>query len=394
MRRRPHPETGAARRRALDTLFELLVVTVLLGTVLNALVSHLALVPDVNWAWWVWLVVFLAAIPALLYLGIRWDDRRQWDDTRIELLLPYVVFGGGGRVKLGRRRSYPVTNDALAAWNARHGGNGRPLRSGKGSLTQRIIGEHMHLVHHLLIALLARFGRRCDPGEAVHGWLRLLDLPLEHVAWDELPRLVRENAFSRAIGPARPDSLCLPEHARLGVFDKGPTMLRLRWEPARGWPLGALLRPLLPGGEVSVRWLGPLSEVARGDQRYDHLTARLGDAAADGEAHVVVTRLVVEVRTRWNVLRSVERFRDWAVNLADYLADRMDYETWRRYHLERMVADLDWKVGWIARDEEPGLAERLRRIDRRLARLEEHLWPDEPPEGGGEGAWLSGRDDG
>ena len=42
-----------------------------------------------------------------------------------------------------------------------------------------------------------------------------------------------------------------------------------------------------------------------------------------------------------------------------------------------------------SKGEEPGLAERLRRMDERLARLEEHLWPDEPPQGGGPGAWLS-----
>jgi hypothetical protein len=254
------------------------------------------------------------------------------------------------------------------------------------------MAEHMPLVHHLLIMLLVGFGKRCQPGEAVHGWQRLLDLPLGSIEWERMPRLAQRNPFSEALGHARPDSVCLPLGARLQVFDKGPVMLRLTWGPAHGWLRRLLpdLDPLLPGGEVRVRWLGPLSQASPYDRRYDHLTARLDDVWRDAEVHVIVTRLLVQVRTQWNLLPSVARFRDWAVNLADYLEDRMDYETWRQYYLERVIDDLDWKIGWITRGEEPGLAERLRRIDRRLARLEEHLWPDEPAEGGTDGAWLSG----
>jgi hypothetical protein len=395
MRRRPHPETGVARQRALDTLFELLVVTVLLGTLLNALVSHLGLVPEVGPLWWAWLVFFLVAIPTLLYLGIRWDDQRQWDDTRMGLLLPYVVSERSGRIALGRRRSYPVTNDALEAWNARYGDGAPTLESGGGSFAHRVMERHMELVHHLLMAHLARFGRRCDPDQAVHSWLRLLDLPLGHIGWERLPPLARGNPFSEAIGSARPERLCLPKGTRLEVFGEGPIMLRLTWGPAHRWTLRQLmgLGPFLPGGEVRVRWLAPLSEVSRHDRQYHHMTARLNDVGGDVATRVVVTRLLVEVRTQWNVLRSVERFRDWAINLADYLASRMDYETWRRYYLERTVDDLDWKVGWISKGREPGLAERMRRMDRRLARLEEHLWPDEPPSGGSDRTWLSGRGD-
>jgi hypothetical protein len=329
-------------------------------------------------------------------LGIRWDDRRRRDDTRIELLLPYVVLGRSGKVRLGRRRSYPATSDALEAWEARYGDGPPALAAGGGSFAHRVMAEHMGLVHHLLMMLLIRFGRRCRPGDAVHGWLQLLDLPIGTIPWDQLPPLAQQNPFSQALGTARPESVCLPSDVRMEVFDEGPTMLRLSWGSAHGWLAHALpeLGPLLPGGEVRVRWLGPLSEARPYDRRYDHLTARLDDGGDDAEAHVVVTRLLVEVRAQWNVLPSVARFRDWAINLADYLASRMDYDTWRQYYLERVIDDLDWKIGRTTKGEEPGLAERMRRIDRRLARLEAHLWPEESPEGGSDGAWLSGHGEG
>ena len=85
-------------------------------------------------------------------------------------------------------------------------------------------------------------------------------------------------------------------------------------------------------------------------------------------------------------------FRDWAVNLAENLAQDMDYWRWRNQYLEQTIDNLDWKIGWVEEDE-PGLVERLRRLDGRLARLEGHLWPDEPPEGGSDGVWLGGPDE-
>ncbi len=146
----------------------------------------------------------------------------------------------------------------------------------------------------------------------------------------------------------------------------------------------------VPAGEVRVRWLGPLSEVHERERRFQHLMARAKDLAGK-EGHVIATRMVVEVETHWNFLRPVSAFRDWAINLAHHLERHMHYEAWRQDYLERTVDDLDWKLGYVKpedRDTEPGLIERLKRMDERLAALEQHLWPDELPSGEGDGAWL------
>ena len=401
MRRLRHPRTGQIRRRARDSLFALLVGAVTLSTVLEFLLSHLQTSQPRDVVWWGGLVGAVLVGIGLVYGTAIWDDRRIGrDETRIELLLPYVVRGEGGQVELGRRRSYPATGEARAAWVAhlgqeKRGGAKQPRQSESGSLPfhRAILPEHMALVRHLLTVYLARFGRRTEPREGVHGFLRL-EVPLMEVPWESLPSLVRDNPFSQAIGKAHPGKLLLPQGAELAAFDRGEVLLRLTWRPPEmGWH--RLLCGLLglgryrPGGQVVVRWLGPLSAVRSYDRRYEHLTARLPQPGPEEEVWVLSTRLVVEVESRWNALDEVARFRDWGINLALYLQERMDYWAWRQYYLERTLDDLDWKIGWMAKGEEPGLAERLRRMDERLARLEEHLWPDEPPQGGGPGAWLS-----
>jgi len=386
----PHTEPGQTRREARDSLFALLVGAVALGAALEMLINLLQSPSPASLSWWICLIGTVLAGPFLVYWAIVRDDRRIGRiETRIEFLLPYVVGERSRRVDVGVRRSYAVTTEARAAWRAHTGpgksaGNvlSRRLRETEDPLPKQITPEHMALVRHLLVLYLARFGRRTGPQKRLHGWLRL-DLPLAEVAWEELPSPVRDNPFSRAIGKARPDGLLLLQGTQVEAFERGEVLLRLAWHPQSGGLLRRLLAlgPYRPGGEVAVRWLGPLSAVRPYDKRYEHLTARL--QAAGDEVWVLSTRLVVEVESRWNALDRVARFRDWGTALALYLQEHERY-------LERTLDDLDWKIGWITKGEEPGLAARLRRLDERLARLEAHLRPDEPPQGRGDGAWLSG----
>ena len=393
----PHTETGQARRQARDSLFALLVSAVALGAALEVLINLLQEPRPASLLWWVWLGGTVLAGPLLVYWAVVRDDRRIGRaETRIEFLLPYVVGKRRRRVDLGVRRSYAVTTEARAAWapllgpgQAAGDGLSRRLRETEGgSFPDQILPEHVALVRHLLVLYLARFGRRAGPRGGIHGWLRLA-VPLAEVAWEELPPSVRDNPFSQAIGKARPGGLLLPQGTRVETFERGEVLLRLTWHPQSGGLLRRLLGlgPHRPGGEVVVRWLGPLSAVRRYDKRYEHLTARL--QTTGDEVWVLSTRLVVELESHWNALDQVARFRDWGAALALYLQERVDYWTWREYYLERTLDNLDWKIGWVAKGEEPGLAERLRRMDERLARLEAHLWPDEPPQGNGDGAWLS-----
>ncbi len=378
-----HPETGRAHAEVRESLFALLVITVALGAILNALINHLGAAAVGEWRWWAWLIGLLAAGVVLVGLGIAHDDRRVGQtETEIELLLPYLA-RARGRVDLGERRSYAITLAAREAWRAAWGEGGVTLPDDvTGPFTRRILPFHMDLTRYLLTVGFARYGKEREPDAARHSWLRPT-IPQATLPWAELPERLRDNPFAKAVGRACPKALSLPAGAQLTADMEGDCLIRLTW---RRWRR----LPWRPRGELRLRWLGPLSETGREDKRYELLTARLPALEAGMRCHVVVTRLVAEVDTRWNFLASVAGFHDWALNLAHRLQQQMDYSAWWEYLLQRTVVDLDWKIGWIEKGGEPGLAERLRRMDDRLARLEAQLWPDEPPGGDTSGAWLSG----
>ncbi len=377
MTKHVHPETGETGRQARAALVELLVGTVLLSVILDALVNILPVPAFASPAWWAWLSLTIIAGGVVAYFLILRDDRRiVHPETRIEIVLPYVLTGQEARATLGGRSSYPATKLAREAWRAAFP-QGLPTAERDGPFTLRILPEHMDLVRYLLLISLTRFGRQHRPGVAVHGWLRL-QMPLRNVAWSALPPLLRDNRYALARGKANPRTMFLPEGTTIQGFDEGEVLLRLRWEPPRRWPgrlLGLGVYP--PGAQVTVHWLGPLSEVRSYDKRYEHATSRLPDLRSSARVHVVATRLIVSIESRWNFLESVSRFCDWGLNLARYWQEQMDYWTWYEGYLRRQMDYLDWKIGYIRRGEEPSLAERLRRIDERLARLEARLPPEE-----------------
>lgn len=377
-----HPETGRAQTEARASLFTLLAITVALGAILNAIINQLGAPNPAHWRWWVWLGGLIAGGLILIYLGIRHDDRRIGQvETEIELLLPYLLTPRG-KVSLGERRSYFVTRTAQQAWQAAWGEAGMQLPEAEGAFTQRITAEHLELVRYLLATGIARYGRERDPRAARYSWLRL-EVPQTTWPWESLPPSLAGNRFAQAVGRARPAALRLPLDAQLLAAPEGHDLLRITWRWRRWLPWG-------PGGELRLRWLAPLSEAHREDKRYELLTARIRAQHPESQCRVVLTRLVVEVETRWNFLNPVARFRDWTLNLAHRLQQQLDYDAWYEYLLQRTILDLDWKIGWMEKGAEPSLAARLRRLDERLARLEEHLWPTESPSGQADGAWLSG----
>ena len=387
----PHPEAGKAYRRARQSLFGLLAITVVLSLLLEVTANHLGAAHWTSMGWWLRLVALALFVGGLIYAGARYEDQLIGEArTEIELLLPYVVQWKKRRVELGVRPSYRVTQEAQKAWASLFD-DGLPVFERKGQFEVYIKPEHFALVRHLLVMYLARFtkGERLD--EPTYKWLRL-GVAYQPIPWQNLPPLVRDNPFSQKIKLARPKQLDLPPGTQVEAFDKGEMLLRLKWSLNQGFLcrlLGWLRRP--PGGEVRVRWLPPLSRVKKRDKGFEHLTARLGSPPpeANRDVYVLVTQLVVEVETHWNILKAVSDFRDWAITLASYWEREMDYWAWRAYYLERSVDNLNWVIGRVEKGQEPGLVERLRRLDERLARLEAHLWPNEPAQGGSEGVWLS-----
>ncbi|MBN1920064.1 MAG: hypothetical protein JW892_02370 [Anaerolineae bacterium] len=380
-----HPETGQAQREARSSLFTLLVITVALGAILNAIINLLGTPEPANWHWWAWLSGLFMGGGALVYSGIRYDDCRIGRaEIPIEILLPYLI-DSHGRVTMGKRSSYMVTGVAQEAWKAVYRESGLQLQPGDVKrFKQAIAPPHFDLLRYLLVHRMGRYGRERTPESAGHSWLRL-SVPLSQWKWARLPPRLRDNPFAAATGNACPKHLNLPAGAGLTADLEGDCLLRVTWRWRRWLPWG-------PRGEIRIRWLGPLSDVDSKDKRYELLTARLLEESR--RCCVVITRIMVEVDTRWNFLANVAGFRDWGLNLAHRLTQQMDYYAWWEYLLQRTLVDLDWKIGWIEKGEDLSLVKRLQRLDDRLGRLEAHLWPNEPPTGAvleeeSGGAWLS-----
>jgi len=366
--------TSRVRRQARGSLFLLIVVIVLLGLWGGAFVSWLWLVvPDLtSRIWWIGLGGLVLIGFFLISVCIRWDDRRiSRDETRIELLLPYMVQGANRQITLGGRESYSITKTAQEAWQSCYQEKAPMFKQGK-SFQEIILTEHMELVRHLVVLCIASFGKARQSEEALHSWWPP-SVPADEIPWNSLSLLIRGNRFSKSMGRARPTKLRLPPRARIEAYDKGPVLLRISWRscPGRGSRLLAAIF-YRPGGEIVVRWMGLSSEVS--GRRYEHMTARLD---SNEEFYVLATRLAVEVETRWNFLNKVADFRDWGVQLAHNLKARMDYWSWRDYYLERTIDDLDWKIGWIAK-KEPGIVKQLEKIEARLDELAARGEPGSP----------------
>jgi len=389
------PTLGEARRRARESLINLLLGAVGLGIAIEAVLNLVPWPADaLAGRWYAVFGIGIVVVPALVYWVALSDDRRIGpDETYIEFILPYRVRDGGRAVRVVRRTSYAITRDARQAWTAYAGRSfSRPTA---GSFVEAIQAEHIDLVRYLIAIRLARFGRYVANWGGWRLGLASIDLPTMDVPWGRLPAPLRDNPFSAAIGTARPRGFTLPIGATFESPRKEDELLRLRWYPPGRWPWRAWCRVLgigrhPPGVDLVVRWLPPLARVRPRDKPVELLTAREDPLREGEEMWALRTRLLVEVHARWNAIDAVQRFRDWCAVLAAYLRDELDYHTWRSYLGRRTVEDLDWKIGYIRRREEPGLVARLERLDERLARLEAHLWPDEPPQGEGPGAWLSG----
>lgn len=461
MRNPRHNDTGEARRMARGSLVGLLLVTVILGTLLNVLVGLIT--PNEENRSVALMVVLLATLVCIL-VSIYLDDRRVGHaEILVEWVQAYQVVGDSQRAEPHTRASFDNCRFTQEAWNARFP-QGLALLASKGDFAHQIIREHFELLRYLLFQQLLQYGEEATPDRAIHGWLRLKGIATQRLPYKAWPKSIRRNEFMQAKKRNRQQieerrARQQPEkHARQQVahlpagvrieFYAPPEIARQRvdsrWHkrphpatpprrPANGpdrktvwrlanlkqqrrrgrrWPTGLIPkksedRPLvritwqlinvpflekfpwltnkLPGGELLIRWLGPLDEVHPDDKRAEEVTTRLAQTAKevttrppDHKIHVIATRLMIEVNTRWNFMSQVGLFYDWSLNLGYYLAKRMDIREWWQYAQQRTLMDMDWKIGYIAKHkDEPSLAARLAQLEEHLARIEAKLPP--PP---------------
>ena len=397
-----HPESGKKGRKSRDSLFSLILSTVFLAILINVITGFFG-IPEDWFKNWYWLLVL--GLLVLISLGLIWfsiirDDRFIGrDETDIELLLTYRVSGSGKNIHLIERTSYSVTAEANEAWKRVWHNSGfqlqKPLNIADfGKVKQAVLPQHFDLVRYLLFHYLDEFKEKSRDYKILPG-IQDLGITMKALDCENWPDKLKENLYlvSRKI-----KGFSFPDGAHLLFFNEGPVLFEINWKPS-DWDFTQkipLIRRWTPGGKISFAWLGPVDNVRTFDRKYEEMTKRLhkqveGDLS-DPERGVYVfrTRLKILIETRWNFLPIVDLFQDWALNLTYSLQQKMDYGCWWDYMIQRGIADLDWKVGWMEKKGEPSLAERLRRMDERLAKLEDKLFAEYLEQGDTTDAWMGG----
>lgn len=380
-------EIGQAGSQARGSLVNILVAALILGAAVNALVGLFFAVNLAEWSWWLGLILVVVVILVVTFGLITFDDYRIGrHERRISLLVTYAFYGSKPKAVIARRRSYRVTSILHEAWKTLHPqGHNINQIMGSGAVPRELIPEHFDLLRYALFRYLCEFGDLSSPGKNRHSFLRW-SFPVVKRGKDQWPALLKQNRFLNVPLKA-PEAITLPAGSRIEFFEEGDFLMRLRWQR---WNVPASLSLLAPRLEVRVRWMGPLDRVKETEKEYEMMTHRAKQELPDAKFIVTRNRMIVEVESHWNFLSRVAELHDWGIEFGNYLQERMDFLFWWEYFLERTTADLDWKIGYIHRAVEPSLAARLKRLDNRLARLENHIWPDEPPEAGdGGGAGIT-----
>lgn len=362
MRRRRNPYTCIEEvRRSRGEVLALVLLTVILGILLGLLASWLYDMlgdglPESMWAGTpyvsILLTLLLVAVWAWLFHG-RAESRRAC----VDLWLPYH-FPARNKATVARDGAYQPPRHARRAFMRRYQAGSPALEefleacadaSARGQPFQDFIAaDHLALAQCLALYVLHRYGDRSLGPEAPYGWWGV-DLPSRRLSMDDLPPPLRDNAFLRA--DQRPEEwrLLLPERV---VFQATHSRWVLRHRRY---------------GQVTVRWFPELAVAGRHSRPYQALTTRmrLGDSS---QLYVVGVRLEATAYLRWTLLPASEPFQQWATGLLARLEEALDFEYYVATRPDRVVRDLEWKLGWVP--EGTSLVEMLQAIEGRLEALE------------------------
>lgn len=368
MRRRESPYSQIETiRRSRGDLAALVLVTVVLGMLLNVLASGLyeALRPTVGApgrplpAFAAGLLITLALTISVVLLYRRTESQR----ALVEIWLPYH-WPAAGRPGVAQRRSYQLTVHARRAFARRYPKNASQTQAFAADWKEAVAQDipfqqfiapvNAQLVQHLLLSVLHRYGDDSLGPEAAYGWWKV-DLPAVQLSMDDLPPSVGENPFLRA--------------------DQNAEQWRLWWPAAVRWESQAQAGNTFPVWRFVHRWYGYLEiraypQLAMAGQASQpmHVFLQRLKLHRGSQLHVVGTRLEAVARFQWAFLPGSELFHDWATGLLSYLEEALDWGYFLATRPARLITDVDWKMGWVPHGS--SVWEKLEEIEARLEGLE------------------------
>lgn len=362
MRRRDTPYSRLAEIRASRAeLLALVLVTLALGLTLSLVSDALYESLHVQAASRLWVFGLSLAVTLLLTLTAVWlfHSHTESQAVRLEMWLPYHL-PGGDKVAIARRPGYQVTLHARRAWARRFRPHTLPMQEWLASWREAqaggmvfqafVLADHVALSQCLLLYALHRASEEMLGDEADFGWWKV-DLTAQCWPMDAFPPPLCDNPFLRA--DQRPDEWRL-------LLPQGVT-LTLTAEPDNPWPRWTLRHRRY--GQVDLRWKSRVAVTGRESQVWHVLTKylRLHERS---ELYILNARLEAHARFRWTLLPRSDPFHRWAAGLLARLEEALDWGYFLETRPARILADLDWKVGWWERDD--SLADALARLERRL----------------------------
>jgi hypothetical protein len=368
MRRRESPYSQIETiRRSRGELVVLVLGTVAMGILLNLLASglHDALRPSGEAPGQQWLVLTVEGLItlALIVSMVLFYGRMESQRALVEVWLPYH-WPESGHPKVAQRRSYQITVHARRAFARRYSKSSPQTQAfatgwreaiAQGiPFPQFIAPVNAQLIQHLLLCVLHRYGEDSLSPDAAYGWWAV-NLPAEQLTMNDLPEPVRDNPFLRADQKPEEWRLWWPRDVRLELHSDGNSPFPT-WRFVHGCY-----------GYLEVKARPQLVVAGRESQPVRVFLQRL-KLSKRSQLYVVGTRLEAVARFQWAFLPGSEPFHDWATGLLSYLEEALDWLYFLATRPDRLITDLDWKMGWVPKG--TSVWEKLEEIEGRLEDLE------------------------
>ncbi|MBN1485634.1 MAG: hypothetical protein JXA37_13045 [Chloroflexia bacterium] len=373
MRRRDSPyslmeRVSASRGELVALVLVTLALGLLLGLLTNSLYDWLRGQPPAGYhqrlLFWldIALTLVLGLAAAWLLYGLL-----ETEPARVEIAIPYHLPGGEPhqrQLSIVRRKSYQLTVHAQRATQHRFPRGSPELlawlagwdraRAGGERFQDYAHALHAELAQCLLLYALHRYGELSVGSEARFYWWQV---PLPAVPWtiDKLPPPLDQNPFLLADQGQGNWRLLLPAGVTLHLLpDQDPC-----------WPRWELRHRRY--GRVIIAW-SPFVAVDGVESKTGRVLTHRLHPDPRTEVHILRSRFEARARLRWTLWKGSDPFHRWAAGLLARLEESLDLIYYLESRPERIIEELEWKVGWV--DRKAPLAVLLARIEARLEDLE------------------------